>query len=56
MLSLRICEVNPIDCSYSLPNGKILDMSNFEEFADDNFKSDENGVVFFLISRNHGGK
>ena len=55
MLSLRICEVNPIDYSYSLPNGKILDMSNFEEFADDSFKSGENGVVF-LISRNHGGK
>ena len=28
------------------PNNKILDSSKLEEFADDNFKFDENGTKF----------
>ena len=29
------------------PNNKILDSSKLKEFADDNFKFDENGRKFF---------
>ena len=39
-----------------LPEGQILDSSKLEEFADNNFKFDENGRKFFLTDRKHSGK
>ena len=38
------------------PNDKILDSTKLKEFADDNFKSDENGRKFFKQLENTVGK
>ena len=35
------------ECINPFPNNKILDSSKLKEFADDNFKFDENGRKFF---------
>ena len=40
----------------SFPNNKILDSSKLKDFADDNFKFDENGILFFQMVRKHCGK
>ena len=40
----------------SLPNDKFLDTSKLKEFADDNFKFDENGRKFFKWVENTVGK
>ena len=38
------------------PKRQILDSSNLKEFADDNFKFDENGQKVFQMGRKHSGK
>ena len=40
----------------SLPNDKFLDWSKLKEFADDNFKFDENGIKFSIRVENTVGK
>ena len=40
----------------SLPNDKILGMSKLKDFADNNFKFDENGRKFFKQVENTVGK
>ena len=48
-----------IDCTKHLnpfPNEKILDSSKLEEFADDNFKFDKNGIMFSKQVENSGKK
>ena len=41
---------------YPCPKRKILDSSNLKEFADDNFKVDENGRMYFSGVENTVGK
>ena len=41
---------------HPLPNNKILDSSKLKEFADDNFKFDENGSKLSKLVENSVGK
>ena len=38
------------------PKQQVLDSSKLKEFADDNFKYDENGRMFIQMGRKHFGK
>ena len=42
--------------TYLLPKQRILDASKVKEFADDNFKVDENGTEFSKCVENAAGK
>ena len=42
--------------SEPFPKQQMLDSSNLKEFADDNFKFDENGKKFFKWVENNVGK
>ena len=51
--------VNPVPHNSDFnpfPNDRILDPSKLEEFADDNFKFDENGRKFFKRIEDTVGK
>ena len=43
-------------CNYPFPRGLILDSFKLKEFADDNFKFDENGRKFLKQVENTAGK
>ena len=56
LITSIIAEFNIVYLFNSLPNDKILDSSILKEFADDNFKFDENGRKLSKWVENTVGK
>ena len=51
-----VCDCLLLSCLQPFPKRQILDSSKFKQFADDNFRYDENGRKFFKCVENTVGK